>query len=336
MRSRITGAILALLIVGFGAALAYWLWGQPPGPIDDDTTVRVGLPAGAGGDDKAGGGPSAALPESLQSVLDVSGEADAREARYARETEEKYEEVRALINEFRDLELQEVPADFRLLMQPSNGFQAPARQVHCYSDGEKILLGEQWPIWDLGEVTCSISYKDGEDGFYQTLTYRDPQVEYRTNGAWPSDAPTPEAVYKWQDTGVEENVTVPGAWLHFAPDLSGLASRELKKGDTFTDRTKNPHNVEVDATTTVLGYVESDGHHLVAFEQVVPHESPSVGHVEFTHRMYYDIESKVPYRIEFIITQYWTKENLDKRAQQGKPVSETGIEQNITLFQLGT
>jgi len=277
---------------------------------------------------------AALLDEELSASLDSKLASDASKALYDVELSKMKESIQQINKDFKDVEFQEVPQDFRLKMLPSQDLVSNGRMIWYYTDeaDNLILVDGKLRVMDLGEFTSSIAY-DGEGSFKQTLLFKDKTNFYHKTFKH-SEETFETMTYQWKEDGSVAYVPAPEDKVYWTivPKLDLFHDKQLSKGDVVSTVLDG-----YDATVTVLGYAEIAGHKTVAFERRIPDCSdwkkqglPPYKR-ESVRRVYLDIETKMPLRVESRAVCYFTEEHKNNPKLPGVP--ESGIQQSVIIWQ---
>jgi len=266
-------------------------------------------------------------------LLDSRLLSDTRQALYDVELSKMKETIERLNKDFKDVKFEEVPAEFRLKMQPAENYKAHGRMFQYYTDEAGNFL-DGMGIQDYGECTSTIAY-DGEDAFKQLLQFNQPLQHYLGSykKTWSKafDAQT----YLWKGNGAWDPPPGVERYLSIWPsNLDFFASRKISKGEQVSTVLEGLY----EATYEVLGSAEIEGHKTVVFEQRIPdcpmHEALGVPPFkrEVSRRFYLDIETSMPLRAEGRVVSHFTDEHRKNPKLPGIP--ESGIQQDVWVYQV--
>jgi len=248
-------------------------------------------------EDTTAGAPLDDLPKSLESGMESDARMQLAIEKYANKLAKEREEVDGLIDKYQEATLEEIPEDFRLKMRPQDG-ETSGRLIFYISDGiEKYLCDDYNGITDYGVCRSIISHDAPTGAFRQEIRFGKPGGTYFARGMRFEESPYPTLVFQWKETGAAQDLYIPGEPTgRFFPNVECFAANRLKKGDTAV-RVQEVDGKEHEITSAVLGYVEVDGRKMVVFEETIPVELRGE-RIENVTRMYYDIETSMPVRVE--------------------------------------
>ena len=285
-------------------------------------------------EDSTAGVPLDDLPKSLESGMESDSKMQIAITKYQQELAKEREEVDGLIDKYQDAALEEIPQDFRLKMRPQDG-ETSGRFISYVSDGiEKYLCDDFNGIHDYGEFHSIISHDAPTGSFRQEVKCGEAKGMFKGRGMILDKTPLPTVVLQWKESGAIEYVSKFGEPPEpFFPDVECFADKQLKKGDTAV-RLQKVGKAEVEITSTVLGYVEAEGRKMVVFEETVPLEVRS-GSRDLVIRMYYDIETSIPVRVEKRNITHFSEEYMKKRETSKYPHSTplSGEKHIVSIYQ---
>ncbi|HUW59613.1 MAG TPA: hypothetical protein VMZ06_01305 [Candidatus Bathyarchaeia archaeon] len=321
----VVAAIGVLLITHYYKHTTGDIVSKKPGPLNVDLpeATKNGQPQ-----------ETAPLDDEIAAALDAKLITDTRRAVHDVELAKIKETIQQINKPFTDVKFEEVPAEFRLKMQPAEDYEAHGGMFHYFMDEAGNILVEAG-IQDYGECTSTVAY-DAEEAFKQSLQFNQPTQVYfgSYKRTWREARET--QTYLWKDTGAWEPPPGVERYLSLWPaKLDFFASRKLSKGEQVSTVLEGLY----EATYEVLGYAEIEGHKTVVFEQRIPdcpmHEALGVPPFkrEVSRRFYLDIETSMPLRAEGRVVSYFTDEHRNNPKLPGI-IPESGIQQTVWVYQV--
>lgn len=252
--------------------------------------------------------------------------------------------IDAMNQGYTDAIFTDIPKTLRVTYSPDPGSVYLARLCiyDCDGTGSVAQTSEQ-VIEDYGQAEVAFKKPPVEDGSFQMIIrFLNRQRFLRPGGFGSVSWPPGVVTFVWEKDG--SNHSVPSSpKMRLFPECNLIYDRELSKGQILLVKATVAGTGAIEVPVTVLGEADISGFRCIAFEENYQEEtrSGSLPPVirKVTHRIYLDVDRKIPIRSDRTETEVFAPEHFaaskDDRARIFKlsvPKGNTKVRK--TLFQI--